>query len=116
MTNPLAVLRQVTHGTTGERLGAHVLVWCPGCDGLHAIGVRGDDGSRPGVEWEWDGDLEAPTVSPSILVKGGRNGPGTVCHSYLEGGRWRFLDDSTHTFAGVTEVPMVPLPDWLLRD
>lgn len=111
-----AVLRQITHGGTGERIGAHVLVWCPGCDDLHQIGVRGDDGSVPGVEWTWDGDLEAPTVSPSILVQYGIvEGRRRVCHSYLEGGRWRFLDDSTHDLAGQTDVPMVPLPEWAAR-
>lgn len=112
----VAVLHQLTDGGTGERIGAHVLVWCPGCDELHAIGVTGDDGSKPRVEWTWDGNLEAPTVSPSIKVQGGRQGSEHVCHSYLEGGRWRFLADSTHAFAGVTDVPMVPLPEWVTRD
>lgn len=113
-----AVLRPLV-GPDNAPAGAHVLVWCPGCDDLHTMGVAGDDGSHPlpgvAVEWGWDRDLEAPTFSPSILTRmdftDGR--PSHVCHSYLEGGRWRFLDDSTHAFAGVTDVPMVPLPEWL---
>lgn len=119
MSGPVARLRQVSNGTTGERLGAHVLVWCPGCDDLHTIGVEGDDGSKPRTEWTWDGNLEAPTVSPSILVRMDFTNnvrPSIVCHSYLESGRWRFLDDSTHAFSGVTGVPMVPLPEWVIRE
>jgi hypothetical protein len=117
MSQPVAVIRQTTHGGTGERIGAQVYVWCPGCDDVHGIGVTGDDGSHPRVEWTWDGSLEAPTFAPSILVRmeftDGR--APHVCHSYLEAGRWRYLSDSTHAFAGVTDVPMVPLPDWLVR-
>lgn len=112
----LAVLRPLV-GPDDAPAGAHVLVWCPGCDGLHAMGVEGDDGSHPlpgiAVEWGWDRDLEAPTFSPSIKVQGGPDGSDAVCHSYLERGRWRFLSDSTHSLAGVTDVPMVPLPEWL---
>ena len=110
----VAAIRQTSNGD-GQRIGARLFVWCPGCDELHAIGVTGDDGIRPPVEWTWDGDLDAPTVSPSILVRGGRQGSDHVCHSYLERGRWRFLGDSTHAFAGVTDVPMVPLPEWVTR-
>ena len=36
------------------------------------------------------------------------------CHAFLRNGVWDFLNDSAHHLAG-QQVPMVPLPDWLLR-
>lgn len=41
--------------------GDSLFFWCPGCDDLHSVSVK---------LWEWDGDLIAPTISPSILVQG----------------------------------------------
>lgn len=83
----------------------HLLLWCPGCDDAHMITVSRSDGAET---WLWDGDTEAPTVSPSILVTGG--GDDRTCHSFLRGGQWEYLTDSTHSMAGRT-VPMVPIPD-----
>ena len=37
----------------------NVLFWCPGCECAHAIS------DAPG-RWKFNGDLEAPTISPSI--------------------------------------------------
>ena len=76
---------------------------CPGCNDLHAVTLDG---------WDVDtGDLDRPTVSPSILVRGGSEG--ITCHSFLRAGVWEFLPDSTHTLAGQS-VPMVPLPEWFV--
>jgi hypothetical protein len=99
--------------------------WCPGCDDLHRITVNSPNG------WEWDGNEEAPTISPSILVRGVQwsqdvrfyrvghasvpTGGETVCHSFIRAGRWEFLGDCTHAAAGQT-VPMVPLPEWFACD
>lgn len=113
----VAVVRQQTDGATGQRIGAQLYVWCPGCDDLHGVGVIGADGSEPRVKWSWDGNLNAPTVSPSILVQYGKvAGTDRRCHSFLEAGRWRFLGDSTHELADREDVPMVPLPEWVVRD
>lgn len=124
--NPVAVVRQVS-AVGGVRQGARLYFWCPGCDDLHGVGIRGDDGSAPEVEWGWDGNVERPTVNPSILVSGVQwetsssfhkprhrvsAGAPVCCHSYLRAGRWEFLSDSTHELAGQT-VEMVPLPDWM---
>lgn len=84
-------------------------MWCPGCDDLHEIRIG---------EWSWDGSLEAPAVSPSILVT--MEVPSLPalarrCHSFLRAGVWEFLSDSTHALAGQS-VPMVPMPDWLTRE
>lgn len=42
-----------------------VWTWCPGCDRLHPF--RLPPGDERGVFWEWDGNLDAPTFSPSLL-------------------------------------------------
>lgn len=111
-TVPVAALRHVEdHGDTYDTL----VIWCPGCaygrdaGGLHMLPVTGDASKRP--TWTWDGDLDAPTLSPSILTYASGEQP--RCHSFLRAGVWEFLDDSTHALAG-HRVPMVPLPGWAL--
>ena len=90
-------LRSMEWGAGGSAIGH----WCPGCDGLHVIVVKKADN---GPAWEWDGNVNAPTCSPSVKVTG-HDG---VCHYYLKGGKIEFCGDSTHEFAGKT----VELPDW----
>lgn len=108
-------------GGNGTAPGSSLWLWCPGCDDSHRITVGSSD------SWTWDGNEEAPTISPSILVRGAQwkpefsfhkpnhtvePGGETVCHSFVAAGQWQFLGDSTHALAGQT-VPMVPLPDWI---
>jgi hypothetical protein len=50
-------LNGVLRTIEGGRLG----FWCPGCDGMHVV----DSG------WTFDGNFDAPTLSPSVLVSGG---------------------------------------------
>lgn len=45
-----------------------VWTWCPGCDRLHPFRLA--PGDERGVFWEWDGNLDVPTFSPSLLVYG----------------------------------------------
>lgn len=106
--------------------GEQVAFWCPGCKDAHVIGVG------PGG-WTWDGNAEAPTFAPSVLVRAGHYADGkrgeehgcwcdwnaahpddptrfacVVCHSFVRQGRIEFLSDSTHALAGQT----VPLASW----
>lgn len=113
-----AVVAESVWTVDGEREVRH-LVWCPGCDRAHYVNVEGS------YTWEWDGNAEAPTYSPSLLVKYrhpaghtnenpaplGYDGPfvDDVCHSFIVAGAWQFLGDSTHALAGQV-VPMVPWP------
>jgi hypothetical protein len=90
-----------------------VYVWCPGCEEIHPFTVEVNKESptyslQSKEIWDWNGDLENPTFSPSLLVDFGL---GKKCHSFLENAHWRFLEDSTHPLAGKT-VPVPPLPDW----
>ena len=95
--------------------GGRLMFWCPGCDGAHQVGIGEGDGPR----WGYNGDPEAPTFTPSILVQyngrdagqdrgDGRLAPPAICHSFVTDGKIQFLPDSTHALAGQT----VDLPDF----
>jgi len=75
---------------------------CPGCGCCHFFST--DGAGRP--HWQWNGDVEKPTVTPSILVSGSR--PEHRCHSFVKDGRIQFLGDCHHKLAGQT----VDLPEW----
>ena len=108
--------------------------WCQGCNSTHSIKTRG-----PG-SWGWNGDVERPTFTPSVLLSGVRMtekgeadwkawvdagcpkpSPGSfdsaphVCHSFVTDGRVQFLTDSRHALAGQT-VELADLPDHLRDD
>lgn len=95
----------------GTPIGRGCWVWCPGCDMAHRPQIVGEHGDPPeGPCWTWDGNLEAPTFTPSYVTWTDT----TRCHSNITAGQWVFHGDSTHELAGQT-VPMVPVPDWLVR-
>jgi hypothetical protein len=88
------------------------MFWCPGCESAHLVTTDGTPA------WSFNGDLEAPTFSPSVLVKCGRavdpafvpepGDPPGICHSFVTNGRIQFLEDCTHALAGQT----VDLPNF----
>lgn len=75
-------------------------VWCPGCDMRHRFDER----------WQFNGDNEKPTFSPSLLVRWdfGEQREPKVCHSFVRDGEWQYLSDCTHSLAGQT-VPMTTM-------
>jgi len=66
---------------------------CPGCREPHIVVVP----PHPNA-WDWNGDVQSPTLSPSILVQGGEND--VRCHSFVRGGVIEFLLDCSHDLAG----------------
>ena len=95
---------------------------CPGCGESHDVNIAE---GHPG--WEFNGDFERPTLSPSVLVRRGHycnnppvpgdcacdfqqrfpdeepwDWPCGVCHSFVRDGRIEFLTDCTHALAGQT--------------
>lgn len=87
--------------------------YCPGCEEFHYVPVTAGD--RPGPVWTWNGSLEKPTLSPSILRRTGPFPPEWknsklilnsdrlhICHSFIREGRIEFLGDCTHKLAGQT--------------
>ena len=100
--------------------GGRVMFHCPGCKTAHQVRVNPAFGSV----WEYNGNPDAPSFTPSILVQGTQRPskeeyrrimsgeavklPPLVCHSYVTDGHIQFLGDCTHALAGQT----VDLPDW----
>ena len=99
---------------------------CPGCDENHVI----YHGAGEGPRWTWNGSVEKPTFSPSVLVKSYRASPegeammirrenlppgvdrypgfDMTCHSFVTDGKIEFLADCTHHLAQKT----VDLPEF----
>jgi hypothetical protein len=87
--------------------GRTLYIMCPGCKSMHALEIQKPN--RLGGLWAWDGSVDAPTFSPSLLVRWDRSKGGEhVCHSYIRSGSIQFLPDSTHALAGQT-VPLLPI-------
>ena len=90
---------------------AAYFVYCPACENAHRFMVKSPD--KVAV-WQFNGNLEAPTFQPSLLVER-RNWENEtwvrhICHSYLTDSIWNFLADSTHNLAGI-KTPMVDFPN-----
>lgn len=88
-----------------------LMFWCPGCNSPHRI----QHGAGGGPRWGWNGSIDKPTFTPSVLVtvsapppREPDDPPDLVCHSFVTDGRIRFLGDCTHPLAGQT----VDLPHW----
>lgn len=99
---------------------------CPGCGQPHGPVVSRPAGSN-GPLWQWNGDANRPTFTPSLLVRGSlpptqaqvdayqRGEPlpmpvDFVCHSFITDGRIQFLSDCSHALAGQTvDLPEVEL-------
>lgn len=75
---------------------------CPACDDWHCMPTAGPRG------WGFNGNLERPTFTPSLLVTGG--GRDIRCHSFITDGRIRFLSDCTHALVS-QEVELPPVGD-----
>ena len=83
---------------------------CPGCGVVHMIRLKG-----PPPLWTWNGDVNAPTLTPSVHfftrhdderkpLPDGRTR--TLCHYKLTSGKIEFLSDSLHRLRGrVVELP-----------
>lgn len=68
---------------------------CPACDQVHTINNS----------WKFNGDVDNPTFSPSVLVQGARGFNPPVkfkCHSFIKEGKIQYLSDCSHEFAGKT--------------
>lgn len=101
---------------------------CPGCEHSHSVNVNNPESK---ANWTFNGNVDDPTFSPSVLVRTGhyidgkKYGDGCwckyheehpekevsfkcgICHSFIRDGKIQFLSDCTHHLAGKT----VDLPD-----
>lgn len=78
---------------------------CLGCGMLHFINTNPNYG---GV-WEFNGNLDNPTVSPSLLIKSPNlDGSVDVCHFFVKNGNIEYLSDCTHNRRSTTvEMPNI---------
>lgn len=91
-------------------------IYCPACKTGHGFDNK----------WTFNGDMEKPTFTPSMLYRSGHylsehktgdkcwctynqehpDNPVkfgcTICHSFVTDGKIQFLSDCTHEFAGQT--------------
>jgi len=95
-------------------------IWCEGCKEKHVLYVN-----TPGrYNWSFNGDLDKPTFSPSLLIRCGHyadpnaktcwctynkehpDNPAPfecgICHSFIRDGNIQYLNDCTHYLAGKT--------------
>ncbi len=116
-----------------------VSYYCQGCEMHHSIKTKG------ALAWGWNGDVEKPVFTPSVLVTGrdftekghadleawhaagcpDRNGEpfesvNVVCHTFVgcngaQPGEVIFLSDCTHKLAGTVQ-PLPDLPAWARRE
>ena len=99
------------------------MIMCPACSEGHCF-YNGNLDGKP--HWTFDGNVEKPTFSPSMLVRGHRYPSGGkfpsdeeykrmmdgedlssemipyVCHSFVKEGKIQFLNDCTHKLKGQT--------------
>lgn len=73
---------------------------CPGCKTDHFVNTNAEFGGA----WNWNGNVDNPTVSPSLLI--GSRGEVKRCHSFIRNGMIEFLNDCEHDLCGKTvEIP-----------
>jgi len=73
---------------------------CPGCG--HGHGLYISHPNDVGAQWTWDGNIEKPTVQPSIMSKWDYGTGKKVCHMFVREGKIIFLNDCTHELRGKT--------------
>lgn len=96
----------------GNDRGEHIgyMLCCPGCERHHAVYTEA--AAKPAPVWGFNGNVERPTFTPSLLVRWKEDDVQKVCHSFITDGRVQFLTDCTHALAGQT----VDIPQWPDRE
>lgn len=82
--------------------------YCPGCKHEHTYVVDSD-----GSGWQFNGDMENPTFTPSLLNRmpfknedTGQIEEKERCHLFITNGKIIFCNDCDHELAGQTvEIP-----------
>jgi hypothetical protein len=78
------------------------LFYCPGCQTLHQYRIAG----KRGPVWEFNGDLQKPTFSPSLKMER----DGKTCHLFLKDGKIEYCHDCSHSLAGqIVDCPPVEI-------
>jgi hypothetical protein len=100
-----------------EDMGEIYLFHCPGCGYGHSYRTKAAKGETRGPNrervptWVFNGSMEAPTFTPSLLVHGWKDDNGKSvgrCHLFLTSGVIQFCGDCDHALAGKS-VPLEPI-------
>lgn len=93
-----------------ENEKGNIAIMCPGCKCHHIIATKQPQSN--GAVWSFNGDMDKPTFSPSLLIKTGSYAqpgfvdppelPPTICHSFIRDGKIQFLSDCTHELKNQT--------------
>ncbi len=90
-----------------EELADMYKFYCPACKECHWVSVGPRSAWK--IVWSFNGDVDRPTVNPSLLVT--RNLPTGEqrCHSFIRDGHIQYLGDCTHAMKNQTvEIPEFP--------
>lgn len=87
----------------------HLELRTPGPLEFHVLPIiiKGSRDNDPRHPWTWNGDVDKPTLKPSLLSKT----PECVSHCWITDGKVQFLSDTTHEFKGQT-VDLLDAKDW----
>lgn len=99
----MAKIKHVKYEHDGKVFKEQYLYFCEGCGYEHAFGLK-----EWGGHHQFNGDLNNPTVSPSLLQN---FTPGRLCHSFIRNGSIEYLGDCWHSLKGKT----IELPDYETR-
>ena len=90
-----------------QYISADYTFFCPGCKIYHGVWTSNRNDNQ--AIWTFNGDVNKPTVSPSILVRHSFSaGREKICDSFIREGQIQFLLDCSHDLAGQTvELPEI---------
>ena len=91
----MSKLQELGQPDDGQPKRLEFFFWCEGCEMRHMIRAQG-----PHPCWDWNRSLEAPTFSPSYLIRAMENV--TQCHSFIQHGKIQYLSDCDHPLKGET--------------
>jgi len=78
--------------------------FCPGyfCD--HGVWINNKNSF--GARWDWNGDMDKPTFTPSLKITYPHWVDGVriddICHFFIRNGNIEYQGDCTHHLAGLT--------------
>ena len=82
-----------------ESMGVGVFeFYCQGCECFHNVWTNKNEAPC----WNFNGDVNFPTISPSILVTRPLPVKPEICHSFINNGKIQYLSDCSHSLKGQT--------------
>lgn len=80
--------------------GSLLVYYCPGCKYEHSVPVNTTQHVKG--SWLWNGDVDKPTLTPSVrhYYTKPKGGEVTTCHYHLREGVLDYCGDSQHVLKG----------------